>query len=339
MAEGTTEAVEGAEGNTVVEGVEGSSAAEAAFGTVASALPSEAALGKKEKRKGVPLSEARKAALKVGANKARTKKKAAKQTDKELWGEAIYPGETNGEGRQKEATDLDLKLLLDIQDKARTEKRLLAPAEMVKLLLELKATMPAKRERVNKNVPLATRKAIRTTLRRFNLNPSAARVKAFYNRGNYNTTYKRDKKINKNVKANTNLRNTLKAFFNEKGAKSPELVGLRKEKAKAKADLEDAKLKAEKDLKEIAKERRTKNGVLKAKTANPATVKHLAELRQGGYEIDAVDMVRLSSLVKQNKYAELIKDEKMKALIAEGKTMERACDRCLLTTIFGVAMK
>ena len=286
------------------------------------------------------LTPEQKAAMKKGQNAAKVERDRAKEENRALWGSLIYPDQTNEEGNPTGmATDLDFKLLSEIQAEARARKKLLGPDAMVKLLLEKKATMPVKQARVNKNVPLATRKAIRTTLRRFNVNPSAARVKAFYNRGNYNTTYKRDKKINQTKKANMNLRKTLLNYFKEKDAKSPELVGLRKDKAVAKANLEEAKLEAEKELKAIAKERRTKAGVLKPKTANPATVKQLAELRQGGYTIkDAADMVRLSSFVKQNNYTGLMNDEKMKALIAQGKKMTSACNRCLLTTIFGVPM-
>jgi len=198
--------------------------------------------------------------------------------------------------------------------------------------------MPAKRLKIGTK---AERNNIRKTLRGFKIKPSTTRVNAYYKgRNNFNKTYKREKYEKVLKEENAPLQKTLLNYFTKEGAKSPELVGTRKFKAEANERLAGAKNDAEASLLKIAKERTVK-GVTK-KSVNPATVKHLAELRLAGYKITPAEIVHLSSLVKKVKdpktKAELDADPVMKALVAQGKKLKKACDRCLMTTIFGQDM-
>ena len=320
---------------------EAANEAEAAFGTAAT-LPTltEATLGKKGKGKGTgksrgPLSQAQKNKLKTGRNQAKTKKNATQAKARILYGQLIYPGEKNAAGKQKEATDLDLKMLQDIANAMILKGEVPELAKQLEILKEEKAKMTVKGPKIGTK---AERNNIRKTLRGFKIKPSTTRVNAYFKgRNNFNKTYKREK-YDRILKAeNAPLQKTLLNYFTTEGAKSPELKGIRMIKATAKATLEGAKNDAERSLLRVAKERTVK-GVAK-KTVNPATVKHLAELRLAGYNITPEEIVRLSSLVKQVKdeksKAKLDTDPGMIALVKQGKKLKKACDRCLMTSIFG----
>jgi hypothetical protein len=316
-------------------------AAEATFGTATTLT--NATLGKKGKGKGTgksrgPLSQAQKNKLKTGRNQAKTKKNATQAKARQLYGQLIYPGEKNTAGKQKEATDLDLKMLQDIANAMILKGEVPDLAKQIEMLKKLKTEMPAKRLKIGTK---AERNNIRKTLRGFKIKPSITRVNAYYKgRNNFNKTYKREKYEKVLKEENAPLQKTLLNYFKEQGAKSPELVGTRKFKAEANERLAGAKNAAEASLLKIAKERTVK-GVTK-KSVNPATVKHLAELRLAGYKITPEEMVRLSSLVKKVKNpatkAALDNDPGIKLLVAQGKKLKKACDRCLMTTIFGQDM-
>jgi len=172
-----------------------------------------------------------------------------------------------------------------------------------------------------RNLRKSTRKLLK---KQFNIAPSAARITAFLGLKNYN-------KLNATKKTNKNMvRNLLEKIA------LPELKGTRKAKANAKAKLQEFKEDAQKDIEAIT-ETKTIKGVVR-KSINPAAVKQLAQLRQAGYEVTATNFLALMSLVKQNKMEELRLNETMGDLIEQGEAMESACDRCVLTTIFGIPM-
>jgi len=182
-----------------------------------------------------------------------------------------------------------------------------------------------KRERYSpntRNLRKSTRKLLKSN---FKVLPSAARITAFLGMKNYN-------KLNATKKAN---RNAVKNLL-EKIA-LPEYKGTRKVKANAKARLQELKVDAQTDIEEVTEAKIIK-GVLR-KAINPAFVKQLAQLRQAGYDITAKNFVGLMTLVKQNKTEEELRvNETMSELIEQGEAMESACDRCVLTTIFGISM-
>ena len=169
------------------------------------------------------------------------------------------------------------------------------------------------------------RKEIRKTLRGFKINPSAARVTAYTKKkGNFN-------KLKSN---NENARKTLLNYFTEQKAFSPVLKGRRKVKANAKAALETHRVDAERELKLL----RTEAQIKKDAGVNPASITHLAMLRQAKYRIKADDFKELSTLVKKEKFTELKDHAAMKSLLAQATTKD-ACDRCILNTIFLVHVK
>jgi hypothetical protein len=169
------------------------------------------------------------------------------------------------------------------------------------------------------------RATIRKRIREFMIKPSAARINAYTKRRNNF----------KNLKVNNaNAKKTLLNYFKAEKAYSPVAKGLRKIKANAKAALETHRADAEKELRLL----RTEAQIAKDTGVNPASITHLAMLRQAKYKIKAEDFKELSTLVKKEKFTELTSHKAMKALIAESAGKD-ACDRCILNTIFGVRVK
>jgi hypothetical protein len=167
------------------------------------------------------------------------------------------------------------------------------------------------------------RKTIRNRMRKAGIRPSMARL----------TAYKtRRANLNKLNLKNATQKKTLFNYL--KGVASPELKGIRKAKANAAADLEGFKTKAESDLRENGTEdqKAGKAGV------NLAYIKHLAMLYQAGYKIKANEFKELSSLVKKGEMAKLKEHPNMKSLLTQAAAKD-ACNRCILTNIFGVYIK
>jgi len=200
------------------------------------------------------------------------------------------------------------------------------PPNLRDAIAQYKADLEAKPPKVKlTSAEKLNRKSIRKTLRGFKINPSAARVTAY--------TKKRDNF--KNLKSNNaNARKTLLNYFTEQKAFSPVLKGRRKVKANAKAALETHRVDAERELKLL----RTEAQIKKDAGVNPASITHLAMLRQAKYRIKAEDFKELSTLVKKEKFAELKEHAVMKSLLAQATTKD-ACDRCILNTIFLVHVK
>jgi hypothetical protein len=167
------------------------------------------------------------------------------------------------------------------------------------------------------------RKTIRNRMRKVGVAPSMLRLTAYKTkRANLN-------KLNlKNATQKKTLFNYLKAVA------SPELKGIRKAKANAAAELEGFKTTAEEELKEL----RTEAQIKKNAGVNPASIKHLAMLRKAGFRITAKDFKELSTLVKKGEMETLSKDARIKSLITQSAGKD-ACDRCILTTVFGVKVK
>ena len=300
------------------------------------ALSAAAPTGKKVAKK--PLTEEEKAQRKIKRNAtlasenyvAKTAKK--KKDEEELalrYGKIIYPGTEP----QLPATSRNLSNIERLMDKAEKEDNPITKRDAAALLRNIRkeeATRKGRRSQYSPRTRLArnTAKAEFLNRKRYpefkGLAATAARITKLLN-------LKATKNLNSS-KNRRNIRNTLKAIVSN----TPRA----KAKAVAKAALETIKVNVQKQLTNIAKERtiKTASGTRKVvKTINPASVKQLSELRQAGYDISASDFMKLSSLRKQNKIGDLMAHDAMQALLDESKEKD-ACGRCLLTTIFGVAM-
>ena len=306
----------------------------ATLGVTASSAAAPA--GKKAAKK--PLTEEEKAQRKAKRNVTLASenylvKTAKKKKDEEelalRYGAIIYPGTEP----QLPATSRNLTNIERLMDKAEKEDNPITKREAAALLRNIRkeeATRKGRRSQYSPTTKLARNTAKAQFLNRKaypefkGLAATAARITKFLN-------LKTTKNLN-NSKNRRNIRNTLKAIVSN----TPRA----KAKALAKAALETIKVNVQKELTNIAKERtiKTASGTRKTvKTINPASVKQLSELRQAGYNISASDFMKLSSLRKQNKLGDLMTHEAMKALLKKSEDMD-ACGRCLLTTIFGVAM-
>lgn len=319
--------------NNVVESEEGDVLASLPAPTGTAAPLKVNALSKTKKSK-KPLTAEQKASRKATLNATKAsqayKNKQAKKKTGELARQERYGILLYGKNSGKQATPLEVLRIDDLWTKLIAETPVTNEAPTLKdAIAAYKDDLEAKPKRVKlTSAEKENRATIRKTLRGFNIKPSAARV----------TAYTKKRANFKNFKPNNaTAKKTLMNYFLAEKAYSPELKGLRLQKASEKEKLEGAKLKAQADLLTIAPERTVKGKVVK--TTNPATVKHLAELRLAGYKIAPSEIVELSSLIKKNKLAELAAHPVMKRLVADGKKMKNACHRCLLTTIFGQAME
>jgi len=95
-------------------------------------------------------------------------------------------------------------------------------------------------------------------------------------------------------------------------------------KKELKNELKTFMSEAEVELKALAKE---------GKNPNQATIKHLALLRHAGYTISAAEIKELVSKIKKNQ--DITNEKVIKSLIAQS-VGKRICDRCLISSIFGV---
>jgi len=285
---------------------------------------------------------ARSAAAKATREGANYKEKQAKkeaereEADKktlERYGKLLYgvviDGETVLDPTKEEikypaakvATALEVKRISEIWDELLLENEDATLRSAIAEFKRRRAEKP-KREKLT-SAEKADRKTIRKRMRQAGINPSMARLTAY-------TT----KRANLNK---LNLKNTTqkKTLFNYlKGVASPELKGRRKVKANAKAALETHRVDAERELKGL----RTEAQIKKDAGVNPASITHLAMLRQAKYIIKAEDFKELSTLVKKEKFTELKEHAAMKSLLAQAKAKD-ACDRCILNTVFLVHVK
>ena len=161
------------------------------------------------------------------------------------------------------------------------------------------------------------RNTYRTALKSFGVAPSTRRLKKFIN-----LQLSRERKAN--VAENlAEIKEALEAI------PIAEKRGLGKTRAAVKAELKELEKEAERELKEL----RTRAQIEKNTGVNPATVKHLALLRQAKYTITPSEIKALSTMIKKGQ--DLTKDAVVLRLVEESAD-KKACDRCLLTTIFGV---
>ena len=219
------------------------------------------------------------------------------------------------------ATALEVKRISDIWDALLLENQ---DTTLRTAIAEYKRKQAEKTPKVKlTSSEKADRKTIRKRMRQAGINPSMARLTAY-------TT--RRANLNKLNLKNTTQKKTLFNYL--KGVASPELKGRRKVKANAKAALETHRVDAEKELRGLRTEAQKK----KDAGVNPASITHLAMLRQAGYKIKATDFKELSTLVKKEKFTELKEHAAMKSLLAQAATKD-ACDRCILNTVFLVHVK
>ena len=280
------------------------------------------------------------------AAKREADREALEQKTLEQYGKLLYGVTINGETvlaptaaqrranpAAKVATALEVKRINDIFNKLKSEN---AGTTLIEATAEYKVQLAAKpkREKLG-SAEKENRKTIRGKMRKAGINPSMARLTAYRTkRSNFNNINFKFNKNNtdKNRETKKKARSNLFTFL--KGYASPELKGLRKAKANAKAALESFREAAEAELKLLRTEAQIKKGA----GVNPASITHLAMLRQAGYKIKAKEFKELSTLVKKGEMVKLKDDPNMKLLIAQSSTKD-ACDRCILNTIFGVRVK
>ena len=362
VAEGTNE--NSGEDNGAEEGVavslpvNASTAATAAKTGLAANALSKTGKTKKAKKVYSPTTQAKINARSAAAKKTKEganyiekqAKKAAEREEKEKktleqYGKLLYGVMINGEkvlDPTKEqlknpavqvATALELKRITEIWDTLLLEN---AGATLREAIAAYKAQVAAKpkREKLG-STEKENRKTIRRKMRLAGINPSMARLTAYRTkRANFNNINFKYNKNNteKNRETKKQARTNLFTFL--KPSESPELKGRRKVKANAKAALETYRVDAEKELKLLRTEAQKK----KDAGVNPASITHLAMLRQAGYKIKATDFKELSTLVKKEKFTELKDHAVMKSLFAQAATKD-ACDRCILNTVFLVHVK
>lgn len=353
VAEGTNE--NETEGVAVSLPVNASTTAKT--GLAANAL-SKTGKTKKAKKEYSPTTKAKLNARSAAAKKTKEganyiekqAKKAAEREEKEKktleqYGKLLYGVMINGEkvlDPTKEqlknpavqvATALELKRITEIWDTLLLEN---AGATLREAIAAYKAQVAAKpkREKLG-STEKENRKTIRRKMRLAGINPSMARLTAYRTkRANFNNINFKYNKNNteKNRETKKQARTNLFTFL--KPYESPELKGRRKVKANAKAALETYRVDAEKELKLLRTEAQKK----KDAGVNPASITHLAMLRQAKYRITAEAFKELSTLVKKEKFTELKDHAVMKSLLAQAATKD-ACDRCILNTVFLVHVK
>ena len=264
-------------------------------------------------------------------------REALLEKTKKLYGKLLHGKSTNG--TPIPATPLEVvridkiwtKLIADANNNNEASVPGLADAIAA---YKVEFAAKPKREKLG-SAEKENRRTIRRKMRLAGVNPSMARLTAYRTkRANYNNINFKFNKNNtdKNRETKKKARSNLFTFL--KGYASPELKGLRKAKANAKAALETFREAAEAELKDLRTEAQIKKGA----GVNPASITHLAMLRQAGYRIKAKEFKELSTLVKKGEMAKLKDDPNMKSLITQSSSKD-ACDRCILNTIFGIRVK
>jgi len=328
--------------NNVVESEEGDVLASLPATAAATVAPLAAnALSKTKKKSKKPLTEEQKASrkLKRNATKASNEYKAKVATknaesiaiQKQI-GQLLH-GKDPATKKIIPATPLEVVRIDTLWRQLRAAQALpnnnnnTTPPPLATLedaIAEYKVQLAAKPKKVKlTSAEKENRKTIRKRMRQVGVAPSMLRLTAY-----------KTKRANLNK---LNLKNATqkKTLFNYlKGVASPELKGIRKAKANAAAELEGFKATAEEELKEL----RTEAQIKKNAGVNPASIKHLAMLRKAGFRITATNFKELSTLVKKGEMDKLKIDPRIAALIAQSAGKD-ACDRCILTTVFGVKVK
>ena len=245
---------------------------------------------------------------------ALNKKKATFKAKADKFGPILY-----GEAYEKDPEIFTHSDLAEILNRATTNE--VAPlTALASIKAERNAASPKVPKKKYTSAERKTRYETAKMFKRYKIVPSTKRVNYYLTKKN--TNYK-NRNFNKNEAARAALNESLEKIA------LPELKGRRLAKAQMKAELEEYKEVAKEDLAKL----RTKVQIDKGTNPNPAFVTHLAMLRKAKYTISATDFKELSILVKQGK--DISAEPRFEALVEQSEDMP-ACDRCLLTTIFGI---